>query len=161
MSRFGTKTSRASADLADARRFIERWTIAGPAIEEERLLRLQRLDEASARAMTRDLFALWRPTANDRRESTNGLVDQQRLMRALSAAGRETRSAVSALGDAAREILDWLEAHDLHACLIGGLAVQRWGEPRLTQDVDLTVLAEYGKEEDVVDALLCASRLGA
>jgi 5-methylcytosine-specific restriction endonuclease McrA len=61
---------------------------------------------------------------------------------------------VSALGDAAREILDWLEAHDLHACLIGGLAVQRWGEPRLTQDVDLTVLAEYGKEEDVVDAVL-------
>jgi hypothetical protein len=92
MSRFGTKTSRASADPVDARRFIERWTIAGPAIEEERLLRLQRLDEASARAMTRDLFALWRPTANDRRESRNGLVDQQRLMRALSAARQRGRA---------------------------------------------------------------------
>ena len=26
-------------------------------------------------------------------------------------------------------------------CFIGAIAVQRWGEPRLTQDVDLTVLS--------------------
>ncbi len=56
---------------------------------------------------------------------------------------------------AAREILDWLAANDLRACLIGGLAVQRWGEPRLTQDVDVTVLADYGTEQRVID--LCLS----
>lgn len=39
-------------------------------------------------------------------------------------------------------------------CLIGGLALQRWGEPRLTQDADLTVLAPFGTEEPLVDALL-------
>jgi hypothetical protein len=62
---------------------------------------------------------------------------------------------VTALLEAAKELFDWLAAQRLRACLIGGLAVQRWGEPRLTQDVDLTVLAEYGTEEPVVDACLC------
>jgi hypothetical protein len=41
-------------------------------------------------------------------------------------------------------------------CIIGGIAVQRWGEPRLTQDVDLTVLSGLGAEADVVDGLLAA-----
>jgi hypothetical protein len=39
-------------------------------------------------------------------------------------------------------------------CFIGALAVQRWGEPRLTQDVDLTVIAGFEGEEAYVDALL-------
>ncbi|MEK7700995.1 MAG: hypothetical protein AAB418_03215 [candidate division NC10 bacterium] len=29
---------------------------------------------------------------------------------------------------------------------IGGLTVQRWGEPRLTQDVNLTLLTGFGTE---------------
>jgi hypothetical protein len=41
-------------------------------------------------------------------------------------------------------------------CFIGGVAVQRWGEPRLTQDVDLTVLAAFGGEANVADAFLRA-----
>ncbi len=49
---------------------------------------------------------------------------------------------------AAREVLQWLQEADVPACLIGGLAVQRWGEPRLTQDVDITVLA--GEREDAL-----------
>ena len=39
-------------------------------------------------------------------------------------------------------------------CFIGGLAVQRWGEPRLTQDADLTVITGFGGEAPFVDALL-------
>jgi hypothetical protein len=39
-------------------------------------------------------------------------------------------------------------------CLIGGLALQRWGQPRFTADADLTVLAPFGSEAAVVDALL-------
>jgi len=39
-------------------------------------------------------------------------------------------------------------------CIIGGLAVQRWGEPRTTMDVDLTLLAEWGKEEGYVNEIL-------
>jgi hypothetical protein len=41
---------------------------------------------------------------------------------------------------------------------IGAIAVQRWGEPRLTQDVDLTVLSGFGPEAEFVDALLSAYR---
>src|SRR4029077_2714718 len=39
-------------------------------------------------------------------------------------------------------------------CFIGGVAIQRWGELRITQDVDLTLLTGFGNEEKFVDALL-------
>jgi hypothetical protein len=55
---------------------------------------------------------------------------------------------------ATKEIGDWLDSQGSRACIIGGLAVQRWGEPRLTRDVDLTVMAEIGSEEPLVDACL-------
>ncbi len=61
---------------------------------------------------------------------------------------------MSPLVFAAKEALEWLAGNDLRACLIGGLAVQRWGEPRLTQDVDLTVIADYGREGDIIDVCL-------
>ena len=38
--------------------------------------------------------------------------------------------------------------------IIGGLAVQRWGEPRQTRDVDLAILAEFGGEGPIIDELL-------
>jgi hypothetical protein len=39
-------------------------------------------------------------------------------------------------------------------CIIGGMALARWGEPRATKDVDFTVLAGFGNEERVVRAIL-------
>ncbi len=60
---------------------------------------------------------------------------------------------------AAKEICEWLDSRSFRSCLIGGMAVQRWGEPRLTRDVDLTVLAEIGSEERIVDA--CLGRFAA
>jgi hypothetical protein len=39
-------------------------------------------------------------------------------------------------------------------CFIGGLAVQHWGEPRFTRDVDLTLLTGFGSEETYIDPLL-------
>jgi hypothetical protein len=42
------------------------------------------------------------------------------------------------------------------SCFIGGIAVQRWGEPRVTRDVDLTLLAGFGGEDPFIDALLAA-----
>lgn len=55
---------------------------------------------------------------------------------------------------AAREVFEWLGKHGVRGCLIGGLAVQRWGEPRLTRDVDLTVVATIGSEQHVIDVFL-------
>jgi len=39
-------------------------------------------------------------------------------------------------------------------CFIGGLAVQYWGEPRLTRDVDLSLLTGFKGEEVFIDLLL-------
>jgi hypothetical protein len=39
-------------------------------------------------------------------------------------------------------------------CFIGGLAVQHWGEPRMTQDVDLTLFTGFSGEEVFIDTLL-------
>lgn len=39
-------------------------------------------------------------------------------------------------------------------CFIGGLALQHWGEPRLTRDVDVTLLTGWDNEAAYIDALL-------
>jgi len=41
-------------------------------------------------------------------------------------------------------------------CIIGGVANLRWGEPRLTRDVDATVFAGFGGEQLYIDTLLAA-----
>ena len=47
-------------------------------------------------------------------------------------------------------------------CVIGGVANQRWGEPRQTVDVDATVYLEFGSEQEVATQLLSIyeSRIG-
>jgi hypothetical protein len=55
---------------------------------------------------------------------------------------------------AAAELQDVCEAAQWRFCFIGGLAVQRWGEPRETVDVDLTLLTGFGGEDRFVSALL-------
>lgn len=55
---------------------------------------------------------------------------------------------------AAGQVQRLCQQHDWRFCFIGGVAVQRWGEPRMTQDVDLTVMTGFGVEEKFVDALL-------
>jgi hypothetical protein len=55
---------------------------------------------------------------------------------------------------AALEIQEFCRARKFRFCFIGGLALQRWGEPRLTQDVDLTVISGFGRESEYVDEFL-------
>ena len=61
---------------------------------------------------------------------------------------------MNALFVAAKEVCDFMSAQHWQFCIIGGLAVQRWGEPRLTQDADLTLLTGFGNEEFYLDLLL-------
>ena len=56
--------------------------------------------------------------------------------------------------EAAAEVEAFCASHGWRFCFIGGLAVQRWGEPRLTQDVDVTIITGFGTEAPYVDALL-------
>ena len=65
---------------------------------------------------------------------------------------------MNAIFEAALEIQDFCRSRLWRSCVIGGLAVQRWGEPRLTRDVDLTLLTGFGKEAVFVDALLVSFR---
>ena len=43
-------------------------------------------------------------------------------------------------------------------CIIGGVANLRWGEPRLTRDVDATIITGFGGEGPYIHALLEAFR---
>ena len=55
---------------------------------------------------------------------------------------------------AAVELQAVCEAQGWKFCIIGGLALQRWGEPRETVDVDLTLLTGFGGEERFIEVLL-------
>lgn len=49
--------------------------------------------------------------------------------------------------EAAWQLHRFLSERNIPYVVIGGLAVQRWGEPRLTIDVDLAILLRAGAEE--------------
>jgi Nucleotidyl transferase AbiEii toxin, Type IV TA system len=55
---------------------------------------------------------------------------------------------------AASKVQESLLQQGWRFCFIGGVAVQRWGNPRFTHDIDLTLLTGFGQEEQFVDALL-------
>jgi hypothetical protein len=54
----------------------------------------------------------------------------------------------------AQQIQTLCEKHAWKFCFIGGVALQRWGEPRVTKDVDLTVLTGFGDEEPYIQVFL-------
>lgn len=56
--------------------------------------------------------------------------------------------------DAALRLQEFCRSKGWRFCFIGGLAVQKWGEPRVTDDVDLTLLTGLGTEAPFIDALL-------
>lgn len=56
--------------------------------------------------------------------------------------------------DAAAELERFLRGRGFAFCFIGGIAVQRWGEPRYTADADATLLTGFRDEAKYVDALV-------
>ena len=55
---------------------------------------------------------------------------------------------------AALGIQEFCDQQGWKSCIIGGIAVLRWGEPRFTRDVDLTLLTGFGNELEFVETLL-------
>ena len=51
-------------------------------------------------------------------------------------------------------VQELLEKNGWKFCFIGGVALLRWGEPRFTADMDLSLLTGFGGEEKFVDTLL-------
>ena len=54
----------------------------------------------------------------------------------------------------AAELQRMVDERGWRSCVIGGLAVIRWGEPRLTRDVDVSLFTGFGSEESYVRTLL-------
>jgi hypothetical protein len=61
---------------------------------------------------------------------------------------------VNLLFAAAAGLQRLLSAQGWKSSIIGGLAVQRWGEPRQTRDVDVALLTGFGGEARFIDHLL-------
>lgn len=55
--------------------------------------------------------------------------------------------------EAAIKIQEFCQQEQWRFCIIGGLAVLRWGEPRATRDVDVALLTGLGDEQDYIDKL--------
>jgi len=63
---------------------------------------------------------------------------------------------VNAVIAAAAELQAVCESEGWRFCLIGGIALQRWGEARETVDVDLTLLTGFGAEAPFIARLTTA-----
>ncbi len=59
-----------------------------------------------------------------------------------------------ALVEAAKEIQLFFLDRQWRFCIIGGLAAARWGEPRATQDVDISLLTGFGDECRYIEPIL-------
>ena len=55
---------------------------------------------------------------------------------------------------AAVELQTFIQAREWSFCIIGGIALARWGQPRATADADATLLTGFGNEEFFIDILL-------
>jgi hypothetical protein len=56
--------------------------------------------------------------------------------------------------DAAQEIVSFLRGQGWPCCIVGGLAVPAWGEPRATVDVDVCLYTGLGDEQSFIDLIL-------
>ena len=56
----------------------------------------------------------------------------------------------------AKELQNFCDGHGWRSCFIGGVAVQRWAEPRVTRDADLLLLTGFEKEAGFIDTILSA-----
>ena len=61
---------------------------------------------------------------------------------------------MNALLVAAQEMCDFMAGRKWSFCVIGGLAVQKWGEPRTTLDADLVLFTGWGNEKNYIDEIL-------
>ncbi len=60
----------------------------------------------------------------------------------------------SQLCDAAVRVQEFWMRQGIEFCFIGGLAVNHWGETRMTQDIDASVSADFGSERIIIGKLL-------
>ena len=52
------------------------------------------------------------------------------------------------------EMQDFMQNQGWEFCFIGGIAVLRWGEIRMTQDIDISLFVEFGDEKKYLKIIL-------
>ena len=62
--------------------------------------------------------------------------------------------------EAALELQNFFEERQWRFCIIGGIAVLRWGEPRFTRDVDVTLLAGFDRENEFIEPIFSSKYRG-
>jgi hypothetical protein len=62
--------------------------------------------------------------------------------------------------EAAQRLQDLLDSWKWRFCLIGGIALLRWGDARFTRDVDVSLLTGFGREDEYISRLLNADYRG-
>jgi hypothetical protein len=67
---------------------------------------------------------------------------------------RPQKPEMNKLLKAAKEIAEFLEEKGISYAVIGGIAVQYWGEPRITHDVGITVLIPSEDLKSFIEELL-------
>lgn len=85
-----------------------------------------------------------------RRRNDIGVIGTGRAAAVVASAG----ALVNTLFQAGARVQQIFERHDWKFCFIGGVANFRWGTPRLTNDLDLTLLTGFGGEAAYTAALL-------
>lgn len=86
---------------------------------------------------------------NRKPRRTSGLIDQQKFFMKM-----KKKQMMNPLFEAALEIQNFMQEQQWAFCFIGGLAVIRWGEIRMTQDIDLCLLSGFGEEEKYIMKIL-------
>lgn len=52
------------------------------------------------------------------------------------------------------EVYKFFTKEKIPYVFIGGISLQYWGEPRFTRDVDVTILVDLGKEEEILKKII-------
>ena len=66
----------------------------------------------------------------------------------------QENAIVIGLFQAAQKIQTFIQSNEWEFCFIGGIALQRWGESRLTVDIDISLLTRFKNEDQYIDAFL-------
>lgn len=66
----------------------------------------------------------------------------------------ENDETMNVLFQAGSEVQRIMQSKKWPFCFIGGLAVIRWGEIRITQDIDVSLWTGFVREENYIDSLL-------
>ena len=56
--------------------------------------------------------------------------------------------------EAALELQHFCDNNGWRSCLIGGIAVQRWSQSRVTRDIEITLLTGFDQEPPFIEARL-------